>query len=112
MKLQDLSREANVDKVVMQHYKSKNVFEPKCICRVNQLKQVRVFFPFGIDSLNSRLCCRNQKDEYISQNGHVRGLLVSTTSDAREESLVEEARKAEDYGGTLITKQLTLWKLI
>ncbi|KAK1133935.1 hypothetical protein K0M31_011722 [Melipona bicolor] len=53
----------------------------------------------------------NQKDEYISQNGHVRGLLVSTASDAREESLVEEAREAEDYGGTLITKQLTLYEI-
>ncbi|KAF3426491.1 hypothetical protein E2986_14145 [Frieseomelitta varia] len=63
-------------------------------------------------SRNEIVGFKNQKDEYISQNGHVRGLLVSTTSDAREESLVEEAREAEDYGGTLITKQLTLWKLI
>lgn len=29
----------------------------------------------------------------------MRGLLVSTASDAREESLVEETREAEDYGG-------------
>lgn len=38
-----------------------------------------------------RLCCRNYKDEYISQNGYVRGLLVSTASNAREESSLEKA---------------------
>lgn len=71
-----------------------------------------MFFSFKTDSFVSRFCCRNQKDKYISQNGHVRGLLVSAASDAREEYPVEEARKAEDYSGTLIIKQLTLRKLI
>lgn len=42
----------------------------------------------------------------------MRGLLVSAASDAREEYPVEETREAEDYGGTLIIKQLTLQKLI
>lgn len=46
------------------------------------------------------VCYRNGEDECISQNGFVRGLLVSAASDAREKSVAEEAREAEDHGGT------------